>query len=96
MAFSTPMVDVLVDEGYEWVIVASHHVSRTCPTYIQAEGDPEGTDHLICTPKPESSMSREVERLESVRGASVIAEIQHDRHLAISRSCAAAHGASSP
>ena len=33
MAFSTPMVDVLVDEGYDWVIVASHHLSRTCPTY---------------------------------------------------------------
>ncbi len=34
MAFSTPMIDVLADEGYEWVIVASHHLSRTCPTYL--------------------------------------------------------------
>ncbi len=35
MAFTTEMVDVLRDEGYEWVIVASHHLSRTCPTYLQ-------------------------------------------------------------
>lgn len=35
MAFSTPMIDVLVDEGYQWVIVASHHLSRTCPTYFK-------------------------------------------------------------
>jgi hypothetical protein len=34
MAFSTPMIDVLADEGYQWVIVASHHLSRTCPTYF--------------------------------------------------------------
>lgn len=33
MAFTTEMIDVLVDEGYEWSIVASHHLSRTCPTY---------------------------------------------------------------
>lgn len=35
MAFSTPMIDVLADEGYQWVIVASHHLSRTCPTYFK-------------------------------------------------------------
>ncbi|WOO41720.1 fibronectin type III domain-containing protein [Rubellicoccus peritrichatus] len=34
MAFSRHIVDVLVEEGYEWVIVASHHLSRTCPTYF--------------------------------------------------------------
>ncbi|MCS7063364.1 MAG: hypothetical protein NZM04_04855 [Methylacidiphilales bacterium] len=34
MAFTIPMIDVLVDEGYQWVIVASHHLSRTCPTYF--------------------------------------------------------------
>ena len=34
MAFSRHMVDVLVDEGYEWTLVASHHLSRTCPTYF--------------------------------------------------------------
>ncbi|MBT8045161.1 MAG: hypothetical protein KJO79_09445 [Verrucomicrobiae bacterium] len=35
MAFSRHMTDVLVDEGYQWVIVASHHLSRTCPTYMK-------------------------------------------------------------
>ena len=34
MAFTPEMIDVLRDEGYEWVIVASHHLSRTCPTYF--------------------------------------------------------------
>jgi hypothetical protein len=34
MAFSESMIDVLADEGYEWSIVASHHLSRTCPTYF--------------------------------------------------------------
>ena len=34
MAFSEEMIDVLADEGYDWVIVASHHFSRTCPTYL--------------------------------------------------------------
>jgi len=34
MAFTEEMIDVLVDEGYEWAIVASHHLSRTCPTYF--------------------------------------------------------------
>ena len=34
MAFSESMIDVLAAEGYQWVIVASHHLSRTCPTYM--------------------------------------------------------------
>lgn len=34
MAFSTGIVDVLTEEGYEWSIVPSHHLSRTCPTYF--------------------------------------------------------------
>src|SRR3954470_24244527 len=34
MAFSESMIDVLSDEGYQWAIVASHHLSRTCPTYF--------------------------------------------------------------
>ena len=34
MAFTTEMVDVLKEQGYDWVIVASHHLSRTCPTYF--------------------------------------------------------------
>ncbi|MFM7179869.1 MAG: hypothetical protein ACKO2G_00095 [Verrucomicrobiales bacterium] len=34
MAFSRHMIDVLADEGYQWAIVPSHHLSRTCPTYF--------------------------------------------------------------
>ena len=34
MAFSNSMIDVLAEEGYQWSIVASHHLSRTCPTYL--------------------------------------------------------------
>lgn len=34
MAYSRHIIDILVDEGYEWVIVPSHHISRTCPTYF--------------------------------------------------------------
>lgn len=34
MAFSETMIDVLAEEGYQWSIVASHHLSRTCPTYM--------------------------------------------------------------
>ena len=34
MAFSRHMVDVLSGEGYQWVIVASHHLSRTLPDYM--------------------------------------------------------------
>lgn len=34
MAFSSSIIDVLAEEGYQWSIVASHHLSRTCPTYM--------------------------------------------------------------
>jgi hypothetical protein len=34
MAFSSTMIDVLADEGYQWSIVASHHLSRTLPAYM--------------------------------------------------------------
>ena len=34
MAFSRHMIDVLSDEGYQWAIVASHHLSRTLPSYM--------------------------------------------------------------
>ena len=34
MAYSQTLIDVLADEGYQWVIVPSHHISRTCPTYM--------------------------------------------------------------
>ncbi len=49
MAFSRHMVDVLVDEGYEWSIVASHHLSRTCPTYLQ-KANPEGSYNIFSSP----------------------------------------------
>lgn len=49
MAFSTEMLDILVDEGYEWVIVPSHHLSRTCPTYND-HADPEGTFQIKSSP----------------------------------------------
>ncbi|HAL92700.1 MAG TPA: hypothetical protein DCM68_06720, partial [Verrucomicrobia bacterium] len=49
MAFTTEMIDVLRDEGYEWVIVASHHLSRTCPTYLQ-QGTPESNYGINSSP----------------------------------------------
>lgn len=49
MAFSTELIDVLVDEGYEWAIVASHHLSRTCPTY-NTKADPEGSFNIASSP----------------------------------------------
>ncbi len=49
MAFSRHMIDVLADEGYEWVIVASHHVSRTSPTYNQ-KANPEGSYNIFSSP----------------------------------------------
>lgn len=49
MAFSQSLIDVLVDEGYEWSIVASHHLSRTCPTYND-QADPEGSYNINSSP----------------------------------------------
>ena len=49
MAFSPTMVDVLADEGYQWVIVASHHLSRTCPTYNNY-ANPTGTYNIFSSP----------------------------------------------
>ena len=49
MAFSRHMIDVLVDEGYEWAIVASHHLSRTSPTYSQ-KANPEGSYNIFSSP----------------------------------------------
>ncbi|MBT3193564.1 MAG: hypothetical protein HN341_13520, partial [Verrucomicrobia bacterium] len=49
MAFSTEMIDVLVDEDYDWVIVPSHHISRTCPTYND-HADPEGSFQIKSSP----------------------------------------------
>jgi hypothetical protein len=50
MAFSIPMIDVLADEGYRWVIVASHHLSRTCPTYLGRFDLPAGKYGIYSSP----------------------------------------------
>lgn len=49
MAFSQHLVDVLVDEGYQWTIVASHHLSRTCPTYFNY-ANPTGSWNIYSSP----------------------------------------------
>ena len=51
MGYSRHIVDVLVDEGYEWVIVPSHHISRTCPTYFD-QFDLEAGDYDIFSSPP--------------------------------------------
>jgi hypothetical protein len=33
-AFSETMIPILVEEGYEWVIVANSHLARTCQNYM--------------------------------------------------------------
>ncbi|MCP5534109.1 MAG: hypothetical protein H7A48_13140 [Akkermansiaceae bacterium] len=50
MAFSQQMVDVLVDEGYDWSIVASHHLSRTCPTYFNQFNLSAGSYGIFSSP----------------------------------------------
>ncbi|MBR6021978.1 MAG: hypothetical protein IK066_06110 [Kiritimatiellae bacterium] len=52
MAFSEEMIDVLADEGYQWVIVASHHFSRTCPTYTNHEGAVASANYNINSSEP--------------------------------------------
>ncbi len=49
MAFSSTMIDVLADEGYQWAIVASHHLSRTSPTYSE-KANPEGSYNIFSSP----------------------------------------------
>lgn len=49
MAFSETMIDVLADEGYQWAIVASHHLSRTSPNYSQ-KANPEGSYNIFSSP----------------------------------------------
>ncbi|MCU0788708.1 MAG: hypothetical protein MUC91_11045, partial [Verrucomicrobia bacterium] len=34
-AFSRHMIPVLVEEGYEWTIVANSHLARTCTNYLE-------------------------------------------------------------
>jgi hypothetical protein len=50
MAYSRHIVDVLVDEGYEWVIVPSHHISRTCPTYFDQFNLDQGNYGIFSSP----------------------------------------------
>ena len=52
MAFTEEMIDVLADEGYQWVIVASHHFSRTCPTYLTHEGASAEANYNINSSEP--------------------------------------------
>ena len=52
MAFSEEMIDVLADEGYQWVIVAAHHFSRTCPTYLTHEGAVASANYNINSSEP--------------------------------------------
>ncbi|MBI9020526.1 MAG: hypothetical protein JEZ10_04640 [Verrucomicrobia bacterium] len=54
MAFSPTMIEVLADEGYEWAIVASHHLSRTLPAYMgnATYTDPENNSWKIFSSPP--------------------------------------------
>ncbi len=49
MAYSRHIIDVLADEGYEWLIVPSHHISRTCPTY-NTRANPAGSYNIFSSP----------------------------------------------
>lgn len=49
MAYSRHIIDVLVDEGYQWVIVPSHHISRTSPSYND-RANPAGTYNIYSSP----------------------------------------------
>ena len=49
MAYSRHLIDVLVDEGFEWTLVASHHISRTSPTYNE-KANPEGNFNIKSSP----------------------------------------------
>jgi hypothetical protein len=49
MAYSRHLVDVLVDEGFEWTLVASHHISRTSPSYND-RANPTGSYNIYSSP----------------------------------------------
>jgi len=49
MGYSRHLIDVLVDEGFEWTLVASHHISRTSPSYND-KADPEGNFNIKSSP----------------------------------------------
>ena len=65
MAFSHHMIDVLADEGYQWTIVASHHLSRTLPAYM---GDPTYTAPEANSWKIYSSPPNAADQLGSASG----------------------------
>lgn len=65
MAFSRHMVDVLADEGYQWVIVASHHLSRTLPGYM---GNPQYTLPQSNSWRIFSSPPNRADQINSVNG----------------------------
>ncbi len=50
MAYSRHIVDILVDEGFDWVLVASHHISRTCPTYFDQFDIENGSYGIYSSP----------------------------------------------
>jgi hypothetical protein len=49
MGYSRHLIDVLVEEGYEWTLVASHHISRTSPSYND-RANPEGSYGIYSSP----------------------------------------------
>jgi hypothetical protein len=50
MGYSRHLVDVLVDEGFEWTLVASHHVSRTSPSYYDRFDIENGSYGIYSSP----------------------------------------------
>ena len=50
MGYSRHLIDVLVEEGYQWVIVGSHHISRTCPTYFDQFDIENGSYGIYSSP----------------------------------------------
>lgn len=65
MGFSRHMIDVLADEGYQWVIVASHHLSRTLPDYL---GNPQYTLPQSNSWKIFSSPPNKADQINSASG----------------------------
>lgn len=57
MAFSETMIDILADEGYQWAIVASHHLSRTCPTYFNQFDLNTGSYNIFSSPPNKADLS---------------------------------------
>ena len=49
MGYSRHIIDVLVDEGFEWTLVASHHISRTSPSYND-RANPQGAFNIYSSP----------------------------------------------